>query len=224
LPVNIAYTKLEFWPWLQEGEFKGAEPDVLIWLDDQNGPKWLVLIEAKYFSGKSSEATAGGFPNDQLAKEMANLRLLAQRNRIQRYALVYVTADVSLPASDLEDAISELRNKIGDGSAEQFYWTSWRNVPDILNRAKPAAATPGELALITDAIAIMERLGLTRFSGINSKGWTVGAMQWQFRRPLVVFTWPLIPSARYRLAPTAANFAWNSGILPQEALWRWHNG
>ena len=46
-------------------------------------------------------------PTDQLAREMLNLRLLAQRNSADSHALVYVTSDAGLPIKDLSNAITE---------------------------------------------------------------------------------------------------------------------
>src|ERR671913_1988041 len=45
----------EFWPWLTEAGFASCQPDVLIRIDPPEGDGFLVLIEAKYRSGKSSE-------------------------------------------------------------------------------------------------------------------------------------------------------------------------
>jgi hypothetical protein len=46
----------EFWPWLTAPSCAGCEPDVLLRVDSPAGGKYLVLIEAKYRSGKSSKA------------------------------------------------------------------------------------------------------------------------------------------------------------------------
>ena len=46
----------QFWPWLQEPDCLGVEPDVLIQIRDSRGTTHLILIEAKYRSGKSSFA------------------------------------------------------------------------------------------------------------------------------------------------------------------------
>ena len=46
-PVEHAYYR--FWPWLVS-----CEPDVLIALEDSSRRFYLVLVEAKYFSAKSS--------------------------------------------------------------------------------------------------------------------------------------------------------------------------
>lgn len=69
--------KYEFWPWLAEPGRALSEPDVLIRIDDPDGKRIVVLIEAKYLSGKSSEEDGTEHPNDQLAREWDNLQRLA---------------------------------------------------------------------------------------------------------------------------------------------------
>ena len=71
LPLDDCKATLDFWPWLKEySDAKGAEPDVLVSLVYPSGEKLLILIEAKYLSGKSSFADKGETPNDQIAREM----------------------------------------------------------------------------------------------------------------------------------------------------------
>ena len=55
---SILTADLQFWPWLEEGDAKGAEPDVLIEISTHDQQKYLVLIESKYLSGKSSFPTS----------------------------------------------------------------------------------------------------------------------------------------------------------------------
>ena len=173
MPYEVAETHLDFWPWLREGASKGCEPDVLIDLVGSDGKKCLVLIEAKHLSGKSSIATNvtdEPLPTDQLAREMLNLRLLAQRNSADSHALVYVTSDAGLPIKDLSDAITELTDKTGVGSADQFYWTSWRVLPQILRAVELSARDPVEKKLVGDLRIILDQMGLDYFRGISSMG------------------------------------------------------
>ena len=67
-PSEISEVTLEFWPWIQEPSARGAEPDVLISLVCSNGQRWLILIEAKYLSGKSSAATEEGLMSSIILK------------------------------------------------------------------------------------------------------------------------------------------------------------
>src|SRR5688572_26865013 len=43
-----------FWPWYEVTECHGCEPDVELRLTEPSGKRWLVMVEAKYESGKSS--------------------------------------------------------------------------------------------------------------------------------------------------------------------------
>ena len=177
MPYEVAETHLDFWPWLREGASKGCEPDVLIDLVGSDGKKCLVLIEAKHLSGKSSIATNvtdEPLPTDQLAREMLNLRLLAQRNSADSHALVYVTSDAGLPIKDLSNAITELTDKTGVGSADQFYWTSWRVLPQILRAVELSARDPVEKKLVGNLRIILDQMGLDYFRGISSMGWSLG--------------------------------------------------
>lgn len=45
----------EFWPWLEEPNCTPCEPDLLIRINSLDGKSILILVKAKYRSGKSSE-------------------------------------------------------------------------------------------------------------------------------------------------------------------------
>ena len=88
--------KYEFWPWWEESNCKGCEPDVAISLKIPGEQNLLVLIEAKYLSGKSSEADeTTDKPNDQLATEWDNLYVRAGGLN-NKPALIYLTAHLYL--------------------------------------------------------------------------------------------------------------------------------
>ena len=100
-----------FWPYLQILGAKNCEPDVLIGLEDNHGNIHIVMIEAKYLSGKSSEEDESGQPNDQLARELHNLRLLkpediawAGSRNIKERTLVYITQDAGIPISEISQS------------------------------------------------------------------------------------------------------------------------
>ena len=92
------------------GWIASCEPDVLIRIDPPEGDRYLVLIEAKYRSGKSSdrEPTANQTESnepiqdikDQLAREWQQPRLLAAKET-RAPVLIYLTADVSYPREEL---------------------------------------------------------------------------------------------------------------------------
>ena len=225
MPYEVAETHLDFWPWLREGASKGCEPDVLIDLVGSDGKKCLVLIEAKHLSGKSSIATNvtdEPLPTDQLAREMLNLRLLAQRNSADSHALVYVTSDAGLPIKDLSDAITELTDKTGVGSADQFYWTSWRVLPQILRAVELSARDPVEKKLVGDLRMILDQMGLDYFRGISPMGWSLGNQHWSFKQPSTTLSWAPLIVHPYVFRSTPLRFIWGRGGTRASFDWGWH--
>ena len=92
-----------FWPPLAEKGCLPCEPDVLLTITEPGGKKHLVLIEAKFRSGKSFEADdEKERPNDQLAKEWDNLESLATAEGAEPF-LVYLTADFGCPVAQISE-------------------------------------------------------------------------------------------------------------------------
>lgn len=217
---EIESADLQFWPWMQEEGARGAEPDVLIEMTSSDRQKWLVLIEAKYLSGKSSLPDERDQPNDQLAREMHNLRRVAARKGISQYALIYVTAHTLMPRADIEQAVSELGTKTGDGAADRFYWTTWRRLPAVLSEANVLCQEPFK-TMLSDLEKIVRRTGLTFFEGVTSRGWTLGETRWAFERPPVVFEWMPINIGHYTFEKTPIRFSWVLSTRPDITSWRW---
>lgn len=191
--VSASY---RFWPKIEETGCRGCEPDVLIELDHRDEGKSLILIEAKYLSGKSSEVDEDDTaqenpPNDQLSREWQNLSKLAERliEHIHFVCVIYVTADYACPTQDIEASQQELVNKgIGFG---EIYWLSWRSLKDSLIRTN-------HMMLLDVRELMLDRYGLTYFEKlsinynlrdawrwntlfnltINSKG----SLQWRYKK------------------------------------------
>jgi len=78
---KISDVRYEFWTTLDEPTCVACEPDVIISFIDERNNKIKILVEAKYRSGKSSEADANEKkPYDQLAKEWDNLVYITKEN------------------------------------------------------------------------------------------------------------------------------------------------
>ncbi|MBT9132500.1 MAG: hypothetical protein DDT32_01225 [Syntrophomonadaceae bacterium] len=215
---------LEFWPWMHEPGAKSAEPDVLIEMVLTDQRSFLVLVEAKYRSGKSSFRSDSLQPNDQLARQMDNLRRTARRKGIDDYALVYVTADTLMPKSDIQEAISELADKTREDAASQFYWTSWRRLPSLL--AEVYTSCEDSMAtMLTDLHTIICRLGLIFFEGVTSRGWTLARTPWMFEHPRVhiAFEWEPITPIHYIFAEAPVRFSWELASQPNRISWRWQS-
>ena len=94
-----AKVNYEFWPSWGEEHCKKCEPDVVLTIDteDTADPNYLIAIEAKLFSGKSSHATndVGSEDKqpatDQLGKEWQNFDKMdkfERRNVIDKYLIL----------------------------------------------------------------------------------------------------------------------------------------
>ena len=165
----------EFWPWWEEANCYGCEPDVVIKLKVPAKQDLLILIEAKYLSGKSSEADeVDDTPTDQLAKEWDNLRVKANRSD-KRPVLIYLTAHYAYPIRDINDAISEFLEKRPDDATPVICWLSWRHLHTVCEST--------QLPILNDIKLLLDRLGLTFFDGVALDYVNV---PWSFE---VVFDW-----------------------------------
>ncbi len=208
---------LQFWPWLQEQGAKGAEPDVLVEMVASNQRKCLVLIEAKYLSTKSSYSDDSPEPNDQLAREMYNLRKVALRKGIDDYALIYITAHTFMPVEDIKEAISELNQKTGDGNGDRFFWTTWRRLPRILAQAATICERP-LASMLTDLRTIILDLGLTFFEGVTYSEWTLPG--WEFETLAVQLVWETFTLPNFAFEGKPVKFTWEPATSPK-IPWRW---
>jgi len=123
-----------FWPKVQASGCRLCEPDVMILVPDSTMGKLFLLIEVKFKTGKSSRADKGILPNDQLAREWDNLLELAKQEQATPY-LVYLTADLGFPATDLDEARAEFSMKRPNKSALSIVWLPWRQLPDVLSKS-----------------------------------------------------------------------------------------
>ena len=219
LPELLVETELEFWPWLHEVDTKGSEPDVLIKVTGEDGSRHLLLIESKYHSGKSSGADEEILPNDQLAREMQNLRQIAKRQAFDSYALVYVTADALIPRGDLEESIEELGRKTGMPSREQFFWTTWLQMPQILQQVTQFAREPIEKKMLEDLRMILDGLELSFFQGIRVEGWKSRNFEWRFERIGTGYDWTSMEFPEWGFRGPITRFNWDSESTPQ---WAFH--
>src|SRR5439155_22060259 len=110
-----------FWPHLSHADCKPCEPDVELCCSGRDNDRILLLIEAKYRSGKSSLSGSEGPPNDQLAREYDNATRAARSEGIARSAVVYITADVICPENEIRESAAEYRAK--RGCDPEIYWT-----------------------------------------------------------------------------------------------------
>jgi len=166
-PTGIEFASYQFWPWTG-----CAEPDVLIQLFKSDHEVFRVLVEAKYFSGKSSFAVEDtgfnvslpdGECSDQLAREYSDL--LRSAGELP-HALVYLTRYSKGSVHDLEVAISELHTKGIVADRNRFFLLDWSAFWIVAQAL--AMELQGTLRLIAmDLRDLLHRKNLSRFQGIG---------------------------------------------------------
>jgi hypothetical protein len=167
LPLDTR-VEFQFWPWLDDPICAGCEPDVLLRITCADGKRYLIVIEAKYLSGKSllkSEVSDHKFAQveqtapikDQLAREWQQGKAVAERE-LAVPVVIYLTADASFPREEIEASEEELfKNTKSLGT---IAWLSWRHIPSIIAQDQnPMAA---------DLLALLRRLNLTFFEGFSA--------------------------------------------------------
>jgi hypothetical protein len=215
--LNVIYKpEYQFWPSLKEEDCNPCEPDVLISITQSNGKQILILVEAKFKSGKSSEADLSDKPSDQLSKEWDNLKCLATKNNSDPY-LLYITANIGFPEKEIKESISEYLKK--RESTINILWLSWRKIPAIFHNT--------ESEIIKDLVKLLRRQGLIFFEGFKIN--QVESFNWQFQAgdlgyPLserLMITWSFKPiDIKWKFEKLCViHFNWNS-FFPIEIKWR----
>jgi hypothetical protein len=172
---NIGKTiqqKYEFWPTLSEPGCNACEPDLLIEITNDENKQILILVEAKYKSGKSSEESpSDDKPYDQLAREWDNLVNI--KNAELRY-LLYITADIVYPVEDIKASQKEYKNKRGNNI--EVLWISWRMLPGLFKNS--------DHDILKDVGQILRDQGLTFFEGFKIK--KIKNINWNFKPEPVI--------------------------------------
>lgn len=174
--TEISDVKYEFWPWIQETNCNGCEPDVLITFNYPEG-KIILLIEAKYLSGKSSEADGGSAPMDQLAREFDNLTEKARKENATP-KLLYITAGFGYPTEEIEESKKEYLQK--RGKQLEILWLSWRKIPSLLGPTEKDS-------LLDDLVAVLRKENLIYYEGISIP--VVPKLKWHFKALPVNWVW-----------------------------------
>ncbi len=163
---NIEY---DFWQRLKEENCYACEPDVLIHIEHTTGTQTTILVEAKFKSGKSSEADDGDKPNDQLAREWDNLIAYTTKKKSNPY-LLYITADFGHPMEDIEASKSDyFRTR---GKEMEIFWLSWRKLPTIFHNSK--------YDILKDLVEVLRQQWLIFFEGVTGPE-NLSNVNWQFQ-------------------------------------------
>ena len=95
-----------------------------------------------------------------------------------------------MPHADLGGALGEYgrkRNTSGD-----IYWTSWRYLPSLLQKALESESTPCFRAVVEDMLKLLVRKGLTMFLGVEPTVHEFAPSSFEFyrRRLRTSYQWP----------------------------------
>ena len=201
IPGKVLRVHWSFWPWLKLAGRIPCEPDVILGLETEENHMHLILIEAKYYSGLSSEEDERAEPNDQLARELDNLdavscATLGWRTHLEiaSRALLFITQDMGIPRDLLVKSLSEYtrkRNKEGD-----IYWTSWRFLPSILERSLQKETIQENKAVLEDMFTLLLRKGLIMFGGVEPVAEYFTLPEFYGFTP-TKYSWPDIPEPLY---------------------------
>ena len=189
LEAGFVRTHSAFWPWLSSPGRNPCEPDLMLGLETEDRRVHLLLVEAKYHAGLSSEEDERDEPTNQLAKELDNLSAVSPavlgwnpELRVASRTLLFVTADMGMPRVDMQRALDEFvrkRKEQGD-----IFWTSWRFLSSILENALKTESDPGRVAVLEDMLALLLRKGLTMFRGIKPVEHRFHVEDFVFYRPV----------------------------------------
>ncbi len=171
-----------FWPMVKTGRTR-TEPDVLILLNHSANKCTLILIEAKYNSGKSSEADYDEDDvTDQLARELriieeqqiyTQLSILEGKEIVSK-ALVYVTTDDNIPRKSLYESAKEFMEKyktdINYKQPEELplYWLPWWKIEHITTQKELFNfEDKAKNRILTHIKEVLQAKKLSRFNGFH---------------------------------------------------------
>jgi hypothetical protein len=218
---SVCRVHCSFWPSLRSIGHAACQPDVVLGLETEDNLIHLVMVEAKYLSGPSSEENDENLPHHQLGRELDQLFTVSPSTlhwettlEIATRSLIYVTMDFSIPKDDIERACREYSSKRGRNA--KIYWTSWRSLPAILESCLVSETIEEFRMVMEDMLYLLEKKWLILFSGVDP-------ITKHFRLPdfyqvsVSSYDWPDMAvvshlSYSYRLSSTT--YEWPSINLP----------
>ena len=198
IPGEVLRVYWSFWPSLRFPGRIPCEPDVIIGLETERNRVHLILIEAKYYSGLSSEEDEREEPNDQLARELDNLDVVSVATLgwnpqldVASRRLLFVTQHMGMPRGLVARSLAEYqrkRNRQGD-----IYWISWRFLQPILEENLKQENSPQSMAVMEDMLELLLRKGFGIFRGVDPITVHFDIPQF-YIVPQQAYTWPIIPA------------------------------
>lgn len=131
-----------FWPRLPQ-----SEPDVIVLLKTTTESMYVICIEAKYFSKKSSEEDMTVSieertlqQRDQLAREYEDIhtqefyrKFSINPSKVAGSILIYLTNDTAQPIEELKQSCSSIQISNNDPK-HQLYWLPWKEFYNAIHQ------------------------------------------------------------------------------------------
>lgn len=204
-----------FWPSLHSLDHAACEPDAVIGLETDDSRIHLIMIEAKYYSGPSSQENDKLLPHHQLAREMDQLSVLScahlewvTPSEPTSRTLLYVTKDITMPEEDMKRACLEYSSK--RKASADVYWTSWRSLPAILELCLMNETVLEHRAVMVDMLRLLERKWLILFSGVYPIKIPIYLPDF-YQAGISSYDWPdigLVPPMRYSYGLASDKYTW----------------
>jgi len=236
---SVCTVHCSFWPSLHSIGHAACQPDVVLGLETEDNLMHLVMVEAKYLSGPSSEENDKHLPHHQLGRELDQLSTLSPSIlrwettlEIATRSLIYVTMDFSIPKDDIEKACTEYSSKRGRN--EKIYWTSWRSLPAILESCLVSETVKEFRTVMEDMLYLLEKKWLILFSGvdpitkpfrlpdfyqvgISSYDWpdidVVSRLKYSYRLNSTIYEWPSINlPLSFSYEPRLGSYMWPNSL------------
>lgn len=182
-----------FWPKLEN-----SEPDLIIVMNDVNNRAQIYCIEAKYFSGKSSDEDVTvdieerkNFQRDQLARQVEDLHLDStyhllniKRTNVEHVNMIYLTNDTYIPAVDIEKSYESIQRI--DFNLDDMYWLSWKGIYNEVKKNR--LNTVQDQLIINDILKLLEKKSLVSFAGFVNLN-SVDQMDWRYSTSRNIMNW-----------------------------------
>lgn len=199
IPSEVIRVHYSFWPWLKLVGRIPCEPDVILGFETEENHVHLVLVEAKYYSGLSSEEGDRAEPNDQLARELDNLDAVSCATlgwgthlEIASRVLLFVTQDMGIPRDLLVQSLAEYTRKRKRDA--DIFWASWRFLPSILEQSLKKESVPENRAVLADMLTLLLRKELIMFGGVEPITEYFALPEFYHFTP-TKYSWPVIPAS-----------------------------
>jgi hypothetical protein len=179
-----------FWPKLES-----SEPDVLLHLRTKNESEYLICIEAKYWSDKSSNEDQSidmqersNSQRDQLAREIEDIHkefylrfFKINKNKLKKIILIYLTNHTYLPSQEIHDSVQHINGV--DFPINQLYWLTWREIHHSVTKERQDAM------LLSDLKSLLEKKGLQSFNGFQHQVINVTGLIFTYSTSLNSYSW-----------------------------------